>query len=80
MTSATATKKENMTSATATKKENLLTGVFGLWLIIGLFVDGYAHQNLAELETFFTPWHGIFYSGVMATALWIAWMIRRRRI
>jgi len=80
MTSATATKKENMTSATATKKENLLTGVFGLWLIIGLFVDGYAHQNLAELETFFTPWHGIFYSGFMATALWIAWMIRRRRI
>jgi hypothetical protein len=69
-----------MTCVTASKKENLLTAVFGLWLITGLFVDGWAHTNRAELETFFTPWHGLFYSGFTATALWIAWMIRRRRI
>src|SRR5438128_1253234 len=36
------------------------------WLIGGLFVDGWAHVNLASLETFFTPWHGLFYSGFFA--------------
>ena len=46
--------------------------------MIGLFVDGWAHTNLTELETFFTPWHGLFYSGFTATALWITWMIRKR--
>ncbi len=37
--------------------------VSSLWLIIGVFVDGWAHMNLAQLETFFTPWHALFYSG-----------------
>lgn len=36
------------------------------WLLGGLFVDGWAHVNLASLETFFTPWHGLFYSGFFA--------------
>lgn len=44
----------------------------------GIFVDGWAHNHLGEtLETFFTPWHGVFYSGFLATALWIGWLGRR---
>jgi hypothetical protein len=35
----------------------------GMWTLIGLFVDGWAHINLPQLETFFTPWHAILYSG-----------------
>ena len=27
-----------------------------------LFVDGWAHNNLDQIETFFTPWHALFYS------------------
>ena len=65
-------------TAPASRRENLLTSVFSTWLIVGLFVDGWAHNNLAELETFWTPWHGLFYSGFAATAGWIVWMIRRR--
>lgn len=43
----------------------LLAGLF----IIGVFVDGWAHNNLAELiETFFTPWHGLLYGGFFITA------------
>lgn len=65
-------------TAPATRRENLLTSLFATWLIVGLFVDGWAHNNLTELETFWTPWHGLFYSGFAATAAWIVWMMRRR--
>jgi hypothetical protein len=41
-----------------------------LWLVGGLFLDGWAHHHLAEsLETFLTPWHGVFYAGFLATLL-----------
>lgn len=37
-------------------------------MVVGLFLDGWAHHHLAEeLESFFTPWHAVLYSG--ATAL-----------
>lgn len=37
-----------------------------LWGIAGLFLDGWAHTNLPRLETFFTPWHAVLYSGYLA--------------
>lgn len=49
------------------------------WVLAGIAVDGWAHTNLGGLETFFTPWHAIFYSGFAATAAWIAWSTVRRR-
>ncbi|HZA23020.1 MAG TPA: hypothetical protein VFA32_10530 [Dehalococcoidia bacterium] len=36
------------------------------WLLLGAFLDGWAHLHLPELETFFTPWHGVLYSGIFA--------------
>ena len=41
----------------------LVTGA-STWILVGLFVDGWFHINSPGLETFFTPWHGILYSGV----------------
>lgn len=35
---------------------------FSAWTVIGLFVDGWAH-NVDKPETFFTPWHFVLYSG-----------------
>lgn len=36
----------------------------GLWMLAGLFADGWAHLNLASTqESFFTPSHGVLYSG-----------------
>src|SRR5688572_19616892 len=58
-------------------RENVITTALGCWLMIGVCVDGWAHSNLRQLETFFTPWHAIFYSGFMANALWIGWLIAR---
>lgn len=40
-----------------------------LWFVGGLYLDGWAHNHLdSSLETFFTPWHGVFYSGFLALA------------
>jgi len=41
------------------------------WLLVGLFLDGWAHHELPQLETFFTPWHAVLYAGLGATAAWI---------
>jgi hypothetical protein len=37
-----------------------------VWWLGGLFIDGWAHSNIPQLETFFTPWHAVFYSGYLA--------------
>jgi len=60
------------------RREDLLTVAFGAWLIGGLFVDGWAHNN-DKPETFFTPWHLMFYSGFTATATWICSRVWRHR-
>jgi hypothetical protein len=40
----------------------------GLWLIGGLHLDGWAHHHI-RLDTFFSPWHAVLYSGFGVTAL-----------
>lgn len=50
----------------------LTTAVLSAWVLGGLFLDGWAHGELPELESFFTPWHAVLYSGLLATAAWIA--------
>ncbi|MGH9279600.1 MAG: hypothetical protein ACRD12_16055, partial [Acidimicrobiales bacterium] len=70
--------EEPATRPRATRGENLLTVLFASWLIAGVFIDGWAHNN-DKPETFFTPWHGVFYSGFLATAAWMGWMVQRRR-
>jgi hypothetical protein len=51
---------------------HFITMVLALWLLGGVFIDGWAHINVAGTkETFFTPWHGVLYSWFAATALWI---------
>jgi hypothetical protein len=50
------------------------------WLLGGLFVDGWAHINQPSLETFFTPWHGLFYSGFFAVLTWLGVGIGRGQL
>ena len=60
--------------------EHLVTVAVATWLMIGLFVDGWAHNNLdTSLESFFTPWHALFYSGFAACAGWLLWLVWRGR-
>ena len=61
-----------------TYRDQVLLVAFGLWMVVGLFVDGWAHDN-NKPETFFTPWHGILYSGFTAAMLASAWIVNRHR-
>lgn len=42
--------------------------VFLCWFLGGLFLDGWAHNHGLVDKTFFTPWHGVLYSGYAACA------------
>ncbi len=69
------------TEPPATSTDNLVTLIGGIWLTAGLFIDGYAHSNIIDTETedFFTPWHGLFYSGFAFTAGWVGFLMYQRR-
>ena len=60
-------------------RRDLVTELLGLWLVLAVFLDGWAHLNLPSLETFFTPWHAALYSGMLTTAAWTAAVISRNR-
>ncbi|HEY6406698.1 MAG TPA: hypothetical protein VIY29_04430 [Ktedonobacteraceae bacterium] len=48
------------------------------WLIAGIYADGWAHNHL-RLENFFTPWHGVLYSGLLVvTVFFVGTFIRNR--
>ena len=44
-----------------------IAALLGLWMIGGLHLDAWAHHQSA-IETFFTPWHGLLYSGFLLLA------------
>jgi hypothetical protein len=50
--------------------------VCGLWMIVGLYIDGWSHQA-DKPETFFTPWHAVLYSGFGAAIAYSAHITRR---
>src|SRR5437879_4785447 len=55
--------------------------LLSVWLVGGVFVDGWAHNHLQSLENFFTPWHALLYSGFAAvsTPIAVAWLLGVRR-
>ena len=58
----------------------LMAGL-GAWLIGGLYLDGWAHIHVPNLESFFTPWHAVLYSGYLAGAAALGatfWRYRRQ--
>lgn len=50
---------------------DLLVSVITLWISCGFFLDAWAHGHV-PVETFFTPYHGIFYSGMLALLIVLA--------
>src|SRR5690348_2682529 len=49
-------------------KFDWIMALVSIWWMGGLFVDAWAYSNVPQLETFFTPWHAILYSGFLAVA------------
>ena len=63
----------------STRRDEIAVAFFGTWMVIGLFLDGWAHQA-EKPETFFSPWHGVLYSGFAAAQAFYAvdaWRQRR---
>lgn len=55
--------------------------LLALIFVGGLFLDGWAHTHGKVDDSFFTPWHGVLYSGFalnLAALLGVAWVNRSR--
>jgi hypothetical protein len=52
-------------------RTDLVTVLLAAWVLVGLLLDAWAHNNIAGLESFFTPWHAVLYSGFIAIAVWM---------
>jgi hypothetical protein len=59
-------------------RDDMTTAALCAWVVTGMALDAWAHQNASELETFFTPWHGVLYSGFLVLLGWMAWKARAR--
>ncbi|GIF20815.1 hypothetical protein BJ973_001279 [Actinoplanes tereljensis] len=59
-------------------RERWIMLVASAWLVTGLQLDAYAHATTPELETFWTPWHAVLYSGIAASGLTLVWLLRSR--
>ncbi|HEX3272672.1 MAG TPA: hypothetical protein VHR15_18655, partial [Ktedonobacterales bacterium] len=57
-----------------------LMALLSAWLVGGLFLDGWAHTHGRVDQSFFTPWHAVFYSGFVAVAIALLATIVRRRL
>ena len=69
-----------LTARATSYRFDLVTMLLSVWMVGGVFVDGWAHINLASTkETFFTPWHAVLYSGFTAVATWLILPVARAR-
>ncbi len=57
---------------------DLAVGVVGLWLAAGFLWDSWAHLHVG-VETFFTPYHGVFYAAMLAGTFIVAGVSLRNR-
>ncbi|MEV6342716.1 hypothetical protein [Actinoplanes sp. NPDC051851] len=65
-------------AVTFAARERWVLLVASAWLVIGLQLDAYAHATTPELETFWTPWHGVLYSGIAASGFTLLWIMKSR--
>jgi hypothetical protein len=49
------------------------------WVITGMVLDAWAHTH-QRLESFFTLWHGVLYSGFVVLMAWMAWIALRAHL
>ena len=61
-----------------TLAEELGAVAAGVWMLVGLFLDGLAHIELRP-DTFFTPWHAVLYTGFGAAVTSGVVPVLRRR-
>ncbi|WP_157546567.1 hypothetical protein [Hamadaea tsunoensis] len=52
-------------------RDHVAVAALSLITVGGVYLDGWAHVNVRGLETFFTPWHAVLYSGFVVTAAYL---------
>jgi len=57
----------------------MLSVFFSAWALAGAFLDGWAHSKVAQFESFFTPYHAVFYTGFLAMTAWMFWTVQNNR-
>lgn len=62
----------------STSGEDLVTALLAAWPTVGLYLDGWAHHTRPGMETFFTPWHAVLYSGAAVFGAWLFVLAARR--
>jgi hypothetical protein len=65
-------------TAAAGRADWALVG-FCCWVVGGGYLDAWAHNHLSGLESFWTPWHAVLYSGMLATTAYLLLLRRSRR-
>ncbi|MGL5810986.1 MAG: hypothetical protein ACRCYQ_13685 [Nocardioides sp.] len=60
---------------TVSERQRWLLALASVWMIAGLQTDAWAHANIPELETFWTVWHGVMYSGMTVCLAVLAWLV-----
>ncbi|GAB4579529.1 MAG: hypothetical protein Fur0022_22670 [Anaerolineales bacterium] len=56
-----------------TARFNGIAVLLSLWLVSGLYLDGFVHHNFPQIvESFFSPWHAYLYGGFFALGLFFA--------
>jgi hypothetical protein len=59
--------------------DDLVVALASGWVVAGMVLDAWAHDHQRP-ETFFTPWHGVLYSGFVLVMAWMAWIAVRARL
>jgi Tol biopolymer transport system component len=67
--------------AAASPRFDAVYTLLASFFVVGLYVDGWAHNHGRVDESFFTPWHAIFYSGFALVAFFLLgrMVLNRRR-
>lgn len=68
---------DGVPSSYSARERWVLVGA-SFWLIFGLQLDAFAHATIPDLESFWTPWHAVMYSGIAACGLTLLWLLRSR--
>lgn len=64
-------------AALARVRFDWMVALLSTWLVAGAYIDQWAHRHQPELESFFTPWHGMLYSGFLAVSVSLAVPVAR---
>ncbi|HEX2053475.1 MAG TPA: hypothetical protein VHJ78_07105 [Actinomycetota bacterium] len=55
-------------STASTLGFDILATALAIWMVSGLYLDGWAHTHGKVDQSVVTPWHGVLYSGFLALA------------